>query len=308
VVKGPGLTPSNTGYAYREQVARGPAGQTVLGHLAARYTHSPLGEWRARLARGEVSLDGETLREDAPLRPGQTLVWARPPWREADVPLCWALLYRDAHLVAAAKPSGLPTAPAGGFLAHTLLARVRVLFPEATPAHRLGRGTSGLVVFARTSEARAALGRVWREGGVRKFYRARVQGAPPDDTFTIDAPIGPVPHPLLGSVFAAAPGGRPARSHVTVLDRDGDSSLVDVEIETGRPHQIRIHLAWAGFPLLGDPLYGPGGLPRTDAAPALPGAIGYALHAHRLELLHPVTGLPLALSCLPPPGLRLARG
>jgi 23S rRNA pseudouridine1911/1915/1917 synthase len=280
----------------------------VLGHLAARYTHSPLAEWRARLARGEVALDGETLREDVPLRSGQTLVWSRPPWREADVPLCWALLYRDEHLLAVAKPSGLPTAPAGGFLAHTLLARVRALFPEATPAHRLGRGTSGLVLFARTSAARATLARAWRENGVRKLYRARVAGAPAQDQFTVDTPIGPVAHPLLGSVFAADPGGRPARSHVRVLERGHDSTLIDVEIETGRPHQIRIHLAWAGFPLRGDPLYASGGLPRADVPPALPGAVGYALHAHRLELAHPVTHAPLALSCLPPPGLRPARG
>src|SRR5687768_11676440 len=124
MVREPAGPPSNAGYNYREQVSRGPAGRTVLGHLSARYTHSPAAEWRARLSRGEVSLDGETLREDAPLRAGQTLVWSRPPWREAEVPLCWALLYRDAHLLAAAKPKGLPTAPAGGFLAHTLLARV----------------------------------------------------------------------------------------------------------------------------------------------------------------------------------------
>lgn len=308
MLKEPVLPPSNAGYAYRQQVARGAAGQTVLGFLATRYTHSSPAEWCSRLARGEIALDGETLREDALLRAGQTLVWTRPPWSEEEVPLCWALLHRDPHLLAVAKPSGLPTAPAGGFLAHTLLTRVRTWFPEATPAHRLGRGTSGLVLFTRTREAGAALARAFREGRVRKLYRARVTGMPVPEAFSVDTAIGPVPHPILGTVFAAAPGGRPALSHVRVLERDGASSLVDVEIETGRPHQIRIHLAAAGFPLLGDPLYAPGGLPRTDAAPALPGATGYALHARAVELLHPVTGAPLALSCSPPPGLRLARG
>ena len=307
MVKERGLPTSNAGYAYREQVKAGAAGQTVLGYLSLHYTHSPRERWRDRLQRGEVSLDGQTVHEDVLLRAGQTLVWSRPPWPEAEVPLVWALLHRDSHLLAVAKPRGLPTAPAGGFLAHTLLACVRTMYPEATPAHRLGRGTSGLVLFARTREARAALARAWRDGGVRKLYRARIAGAPSVDRFTVDVAIGPVPHPILGSVFAAAPRGKAARSHVRVLAREGDTSLVDVEIETGRPHQIRIHLAAAGFPLQGDPLYAAGGLPRTDAEAALPGAAGYALHAHRLELVHPVSGAPLAFSCLPPPGLRLAR-
>jgi 23S rRNA pseudouridine1911/1915/1917 synthase len=211
-----------------------------------------------------------------------------------------------------AKPAGLPTAPAGGFLTHTLLARVRAWFPEATPAHRLGRGTSGLVLFARTAEARAGLARAWRAAQVRKLYRARLAGSPAADDFVVEVPIGPVPHALLGTLHAASAAGRAARSRVRVLRRDGASSLVEVEIETGRPHQIRIHAAAAGHPLLGDPLYGEGGLPRAEGAglaperEPLPGDTGYALHAHRLELAHPVTGERLALACRPPSVLRLA--
>jgi 23S rRNA pseudouridine1911/1915/1917 synthase len=140
---------------------------------------------------------------------------------------------------------------------------------------------------------------------VRKVYRARISGSPTLDDFVIETPIGSVAHPVLGTVHAASPAGRPAKSHVRVLRREGDTSLVEVEIETGRPHQIRIHLAAAGHPLLGDPLYAVGGRPREDEAPALPGALGYALHAHRLELRHPATGAPLFLECAPPPGLRL---
>lgn len=300
----PALPPSNAGYAYRDQVGTAQAGRTVLGYLAERYTHSSIGRWQERLSRGELSLDGQAVRDDVRLRAGQVLVWQRPPWREPAVPLCWALLHRDADLLAVAKPQGLPTAPAGGFLAHTLLARVRTVFPEATPAHRLGRGTSGLVLFGRTRESRAELARAWRGGEVRKLYRARVVGVPAADTFVIDTPIGPVAHPLLGTVEAASPLGRASRSRVRVLSRDGDSALVEVEIETGRPHQIRIHLAAAGHPLQGDPLYAAGGLPRDDTPRALPGALGYALHAHRLELRHPATGLLLRLECRPPSGLR----
>jgi 23S rRNA pseudouridine1911/1915/1917 synthase len=296
----------NQGYAYRVRVDAKDVGRGVLAFLAGRYTHSSEAHWRERLERGEVSVDGRLAAAGAVLRAGQVVVWARPPWREPEVPLAWALLHRDPHLLAVAKPAGLPTAPAGGFLSHTLLARVRASFPEATPAHRLGRGTSGLVLFARTAEARAGLARAWRAGEVRKLYRARVAGCPEADAFVIEVPIGPVPFAALGTLHTASPHGRAARSRVRVLRRDEASSLVEVEIETGRPHQIRIHAAAAGHPLLGDPLYGEGGLPRVDVA-ALPGDLGYALHAHRLELAHPVTGEPLALVCRPPATLRLAR-
>jgi 23S rRNA pseudouridine1911/1915/1917 synthase len=82
--------------------------------------------------------------------------------------------------------------------------------------------------------------------------------------------------------------------------------LVDVEILTGRPHQIRIHMAWAGHPLVGDPLYGPGGIPLPETS-AVPGDPGYLLHAHRLELAHPHTGERLLISCQPPPALRISK-
>jgi 23S rRNA pseudouridine1911/1915/1917 synthase len=296
--------PQNEGYAYREQVGPAQAGQTVLAYLASRYRHSSTSRWRERLDGGEVSVDGRRADSAAVLRSGQVIVWARPPWREAEVPLGWALLHRDPHVLAVAKPAGLPTVPAGGFLVHTLLARLRAWFPEATPAHRLGRGTSGLVLFARTADAQAALARAWRECRVHKVYRARVTGSPREDAFVVEAPIGPVPHSVLGTVQAASAAGRRALSRVRVLRRGEGSALVEVEIETGRPHQIRIHLAAAGHPLIGDPLYGEGGLPRDDTA-ALPGDTGYALHAHRLALAHPATGAPLHLSCRPPRTLRL---
>ena len=120
--------------------------------------------------------------------------------------------------------------------------------------------------------------------------------------FTVEVPIGLVPHPRLGEVHAAAEGGKRARSEVRVVAGGSVSSLVEVRIETGRPHQIRIHLAWAGHPLVGDPLYAAGGRPLPE--PGLPGDPGYHLHALRLGLDHPVTGRRLELECAPPPALR----
>jgi len=258
--------------------------------------------WRERIAGGEVRVDGETALAMDVLRPGQALAWRRPPWEEAAVPLVFAILHRDDHLLAVAKPRGLPSVPNGGFLEHTLLSRVRRLFPEAVPMHRLGRGTSGLVVFARTDGARRAVAAEWRAGRVEKEYRALVRGRPALEAFTIDIPIGLVPHPRLGEVHAASPAGKAAVSHVRVLASRGRETLVAVTIPTGRPHQIRIHLAAAGHPLVGDPLYVEGGVPGPD--PGLPGEGGYRLHAHRLALTHPATGQRLELECLPPPDLR----
>ena len=292
----------NAGFEYREEIGPQAAGRTVLAWLARRYRHSTEAAWRERIASGEVRLDGEAALAMDVLRPGQSLVWRRPPWEEPAVPLGFAVLHRDEHLLAVAKPRGLPSVPNGGFLEHTLLFRVRRLHREAVPLHRLGRGTSGLVLFARTDGARRAVAAQWRAGRVAKEYRALVSGLPALEQFTIDTPIGLVPHPRLGQVHAASPAGKPAVSHVRVLATRGGDALVAVTIPTGRPHQIRIHLAAAGHPLVGDPLYVEGGVPGPD--PGLPGEGGYRLHAHRLALTHPASGRRLELECPLPPDLR----
>jgi len=294
----------NQGYEYREQIDARGAGLTVREYLAAAYRHSSEAEWTARLENGEVCLDGRRVQGSVVLKPGQWLVWRRPPWEEPDVPLAYAVLYSDEDLLAVAKPRGLPTVPAGGFLDNTLLALVRRICPEATPVHRLGRGTSGIVLLARTARARSVLAAALRRSEVTRTYRALAGGLPGRDAFTVGSPIGPVPHPLLGSVHAANPAGRPALSLVEVLERRTGCSLVGVRIKTGRPHQIRIHLACAGHPLLGDPLYAPGGV-IVEGGCALPGDPGYLLHAESLRLLHPATGEPFELWCRPPPELRL---
>ncbi len=222
------------------------------------------------------------------------------------MPLAFALLHLDADLLAVAKPRGLPSIPNGGFLEHTLLRLVRARFPAVTPMHRLGRATSGLVLFARTREARRIVSAAWRDGKVHKVYRALASGVPMAAKFTVDVPIGLVDHPRLGRIHAAVPrgsdGGRTAVSHVRVLGERQGNALVEVTIPTGRPHQIRIHMAAAGHPLVGDPVYAAGGLPLPD--PGLPGDPGYRLHAHRLSLAHPATGARLDLECAPPPDLR----
>lgn len=302
------MTLLNSGYEYREELGAACAGRSVLEYLAGRYPRASQAEWRERIASGRVLLNGMRATAETVLLSGGILIWMRPPWREPEVPLEFAILYKDAQLLGVAKPAGLPTMPGGGeFMEHTLHALVRRRFPEANPLHRLGRGTSGVVLFARTPEAFAAVSRSWRRGEVAKVYRTLASGSPAADAFAIDVPIGPVPHPVLKTIQAASLQGKRAHTEVRVLERREDGALLEVRIATGRPHQIRIHLAAAGHPLVGDPLYGMGGVPRENGR-ALPGDLGYHLHSARLGFQHPATGQWTEIACAPPPLLRTASG
>lgn len=291
----------NDGFSYVEQVGSADAGRSVLEHLARTRRHSTLDEWGRRIEAGEVELDGARACAADRMRAGQRLVWHRPPWEEPAAPLDFAVVYRDDDLLAVVKPRGLPTMAAGGFHTHTLQWQVRRRFADAVAVHRLGRGTSGLVLFARSEVARRGLPRAWAAGAVVRRYRGLVVGRTAV-WFTIDTPIGLVPHPRLGRVHAASQTGKAARTHVRTLVAGDHTSLVEIDIETGRPDQIRIHLAAAGHPLLGDPFFGPGGLPLPDGR-ALPGDGGYRLHATRLELPHPATGAAMVIEAPPPRAL-----
>ncbi|BDC48952.1 RNA pseudouridine synthase [Bryobacterales bacterium F-183] len=285
----------NQGFAYTSIIGPEHQGQTLLSHLAARYSHSTPQTWQQRLDNGEITLNGIPAVGPELLVTGQTLIWNRPPWTEPETPQHFDILYDDADLLAVHKPSGLPTLPGGGFLHNTLLRLVQDHTPSANPVHRLGRATSGIVLFAKTTQAAANLTANWNTPKIQKIYRALAQHTAQHSEYEINTPIGLVPHPRLGSVWAALPNGKQAKSIARVLTRTAQGHTVfEVSLHSGRPHQIRIHLASIGHPLVGDPLYGPTGHP-LEHLPGLPGDGGYLLHAQYLTFPHPSTGRTIHL-------------
>ena len=191
---------------------------------------------------------------------------------------------------------------------NTLLRLVQKRTPNANPVHRLGRATTGIVLFAKTPQAASKLSSNWNTPRIQKIYRALAQNVAQHDAYEILTPIGLVPHPLLGSVWAANPNGqpdsKPSRSLAKVISRTASTTTFEVSLHSGRPHQIRIHLASIGHPLVGDPLYGLTGQPLENL-PGLPGDGGYFLHAQFLRFHHPITGEQINLEAALPSGFSL---
>lgn len=296
----------NRGYAYTSIAGSDSRGRTLLSHLATLYPHSTLDRWQQIVEQGEVTVDGVTATGREVLTSGESLVWNRAPWIEPDTPQDFSILFEDSHLLAVDKPGGLPTLPGGGFFENTLLRLVQRHSPSANPVHRLGRATTGVVLFAKSRQVASALSADWNTPGVQKIYRALAQDVAKHGTYEILTPIGLVPHPLLGSVWAANPGGKRSASLARVVSRSSSTTTFEVILYSGRPHQIRIHLASIGHPLVGDPLYGVTGQPLAQL-PGLPGDGGYLLHAHFLKFHHPVTGEEINLEASLPEAWLLQR-
>jgi 23S rRNA pseudouridine1911/1915/1917 synthase len=289
---------ANQGWVYRARVGPQDAGQSVLAFHVERFRHSDEATWRAAIELGRVLVNCRPATAEQTLRAGDELEFHRPPWNEPEAPESFEVAFEDEHVLVAVKPAGLQVLPAGPFSARTLLGLVRASHAsraEAAPAHRLGRGTSGLIAFGKTGAARSSLARQFRDFTLCKTYLAWVVGADLPASFAARQPIGRVAHGPL-EIHVAAEQGRASLTRVRVLRREADRTLVAAQPITGRPDQIRIHLAAAGAPIVGDPLFGPGGTPKS-AVP--PGAGGYLLHAAALSFAHPASGARVKVRSLP---------
>lgn len=261
----------------------------ALARLLPEHSRSRLASW---VRQGKVSLDdtaadakrkvwgGERILVEPVALPEQT---ARQP--EA---IALRIVYEDAELLVIDKPAGLVVHPGSGNWQGTLLnallhhdARLAAL-PRAGIVHRLDKDTSGLLVVARTLEAQTDLVRQLAARTVKRHYRALAHGCVARDGL-VEAPIGR--HPVQRTRMAVVHNGRAARTHYRVLERFGQASLLECVLDTGRTHQIRVHMAEIGHPLVGDPVYG---LRRQGAGP-LAAFPRQALHACRLALVHPAT-------------------
>jgi len=201
------------------------------------------------------------------------------------------VLYADPWLLALLKPSGLLSQPGlGPELADSLISRAQERWPEARLVHRLDRDTSGLILLARDATTHRALSAAFAERRVRKTYLAVVQGLPADRGGVINQPLARIAtRPPRYGVVPLEQGGKPALTRWRLLRRFEGSSLLLLQPRTGRSHQLRVHLADLGHPVLGDPLYGDPLYGDLVPAPRL------QLHAAGLQLLHPATGKPLHL-------------
>ncbi len=258
---------------------------------------------QALLEQGAISVDGKALAKDARLRGGEQVSVVIPAAVEAvpiaqDLPI--KVLHEDKDILVLDKAAGMVVHPGAGHhdgtLVNALLHHVKdlsgvggVLRPGLV--HRLDKETSGLLVICKHEKALKTLQEAFAAREVEKIYLALVKGQP-DDSGTFSTLYGR--HPTQRQKFSSkVTRGKPAVTHYTVKERFTHGALVEVGLETGRTHQIRVHFSDAGFPLFGDEVYGRSRKGPTPIA-------RQALHAHRLSFEHPRTGKRVEFTAKPP--------
>ncbi|KVM65395.1 pseudouridine synthase [Burkholderia gladioli] len=279
----------------------------ALAQLFPEFSRSRLQGW---IDEQRVRVDGAPAKVRQPVPLGATIELVPDLLPEqlafAPEPVPLSIVYEDEALVVINKPAGLVVHPAAGNWSGTLLngllhryGEAAAGLPRAGIVHRLDKETSGLMVVARTLAAQTDLVRQLQARTVKRRYFALVWGRMPESG-TIDAPIGRDPRERTRMAVVTGASGKPARTHFrcvdTVLWQNQPVSAIHCDLETGRTHQIRVHCAHTGHPLLGDPVYGRARGKRSVAA--LPGGFArQALHAWRLGLVHPLTGRSMQWRC-----------
>jgi 23S rRNA pseudouridine1911/1915/1917 synthase len=296
----------------RWRVSEQSTGERLDTYLAAIFdtSRSQAARWirlgrvivGSRAVKPSLRLEGGEWISCAPLAVSQE---ERLEPEEGDL----SLLYEDNDVIVVDKAPEIVVHPGagrrGGTLAHYLLGRFPEIASVGGPGrpgivHRLDKGTSGVMVVARTSRAYLALSAAFAERRVEKSYLAIVFGTPAPAQGTIDAAIAR--HPRHRKQMTVSPRGRPARSHYSTLASCTVASLLEIEIESGRTHQIRVHLKSIGHPIVGDPVYGEDrwkGLPKKRRA-AFRDFERPALHAWALAFRHPVTNDRMQFRAAPP--------
>lgn len=266
------------------------SGQRIDRFLATSMPDLSRTQVQRLIEQGMVLYAGRPTRASQLLHPGTIIHVTIPPPVPVELmpePIPLDVVYEDADVAVINKPAGMVVHPAPGHPRGTLVNALLARYPdlaisgEVRPGivHRLDRDTSGLLVIARHDAALRALVEQQQARRMRKIYQALVVGRPPV-CGTIDAPIGRDPHDRLRMAVVA--DGRPARTHYRVIATFGDYSLLEVQLETGRTHQIRVHLRHLGYPIVGDPVYGPR---RSHLR-----LTRQFLHAGQLGFFHPRNG------------------
>jgi 23S rRNA pseudouridine1911/1915/1917 synthase len=305
------------------------SGWTIVDFLAHRFKYHTAEGWKTRVRQrwvrvndGEVEPDHVVHKDDAI----QYTIWHAEP----EVDYTYEVLYEDDDILAVSKSGNIPVHACGVFITHTLIARLKEDFGSTLNlCHRLDRETSGAVLLARNREANRALARQFSNGQVDKEYIALVYGRVARRTFLIDAPIGKVDiryqYPIeyefgkendlatyLPKRVVDFEDGKPARTRCQVLHGGENRSVLRVTPEQGRTNQIRVHLAHAGHPVVGDKIYALSGelrdellsdglTDRVRAALVLP---RHALHCEQLRFAHPRTGKSVAVNAPVPDDMR----
>ncbi|MDB5815009.1 MAG: pseudouridine synthase [Rhodocyclales bacterium] len=277
----------------------------ALAKMLPEHSRSRLQEW---IRDGRVSVSGRVLIDTRYKLAGGEAISVETlahPAALVDAPeeIPLDIVFEDEQLIVINKPAGLVVHPGSGnwsgTLLNALLAHDASLagLPRAGIVHRLDKETSGLMVVARTLTAQTELVRQLQEHSVKRHYAALVLGKPNQIGF-VDAPIGR--HPTQRVKMAVVENGKPARTHYRLVEQFARCAQVECVLETGRTHQIRVHMAHVGHPLVGDPVYGP----KRQSIRAAASFTRQALHAFRLGLVHPFSRLPVQWEVPLPEDLR----